>query len=200
MGIFDKYFRKDNSNKKDLGLIKTKELLDENLYWQIIKSASKKYPDQDTQEQSLISQLTNLSPIQIVSFKLRTNKLLYDIYNSKMWCAGYIMNGGCSDDGFEYFRCWVISKGKDVYYSSMSNPDNLVHELDDEIEDYEFEGFLYVANDAFKKKTGKEIYDFMDDETSEYRESNVSIEFDWEEDQPETLKALCPKLFEAKWN
>jgi hypothetical protein len=41
---------------------------------------------------------------------------------------------------------------------------------------------------------------FIDDEKSDYNESNITIEFDWEEDKPETLKALCPRLFEAKWS
>lgn len=159
-----------------------------------------KSSNQDEQEKNLILQLQILSPIEIVGFKIRTNKLLYDIYNSEMWCAGYIINGGCSDDGFEYFRCWVISRGKEVYYKSKDNPDSLIDELDDEIEEYEFEGFLYVANEAFIAKTGKEIYDFIDDENVGFSESEKEIEFTWEEDEPATLKAICPDLFEAKWN
>jgi hypothetical protein len=148
MSIFDKLF--GNKNANDITFGKTGELLDEELYWQIVQSAVKKYPDQEAQKNVLISQIKNLAPIQIVGFKLRTNKLLNDIYNSKMWCAAYIINGGCSDDGFEYFRCWLISKGKDAYYNAKSNPDNLVSELAEEIEAYEFEDFQYVANDAFE--------------------------------------------------
>ena len=117
-----------------------------------------------------------------------------------MWCAAYIINGGCSDDGFEYFRCWVISRGKEVYYLSKSNPDNLIDELRDENDDYEFEDFLYLPNDAFNEKTGKDIYDFIDNEKFKFNESQKSIEFTWEEENPETLKAICPKLFEAKWD
>jgi hypothetical protein len=36
----------------------------------------------------------------------------------KMWCAGYIMNGGCSDDGFEYFQKLDNFEGKDTYYKA----------------------------------------------------------------------------------
>ncbi|CAN5578038.1 hypothetical protein BH10BAC3_BH10BAC3_13550 [soil metagenome] len=79
-------------------------------------------------------------------------------------------------------------------------PDRLINELNDEIEAYEFESFLYVANDAFKEKTGKEIDDFIDDENLKLNEGQKVIEYTWEEENPETLIAICPRLFEANWN
>jgi hypothetical protein len=27
-------------------------------------------------------------------------------YRNDLWAAGYLINGGCSDDGFDYFRGW----------------------------------------------------------------------------------------------
>ncbi|TXJ29063.1 MAG: DUF4240 domain-containing protein [Chitinophagaceae bacterium] len=77
--------------------------------------------DQDSQEQFLIKRLQKLTPAEIVGFRLRTDRLLYDTYNAETWCAGYIRNGGCSDDGFEYFRNWIISRGKEVYYKARDN-------------------------------------------------------------------------------
>lgn len=82
---------------------KTAEMLNEDIYWSIIEK-SLKYDDQDEQEEFLVKQINKLKPEEMVGFRLRTDKLLYDTYTSDMWCAGYIMNGGCSDDGFEYFR------------------------------------------------------------------------------------------------
>src|SRR5690349_10122594 len=96
-------------------LTRTSEMLEENLYWQIIEDSLKNSENQDEQQEYLVNRLQELTPVEIIGFRLRTDKLLYDTYNSAMWCAGYIMNGGCSDDGFEYFRNWVISRGKDVY-------------------------------------------------------------------------------------
>src|SRR6185369_13592042 len=82
--------------------------------------------DLECQENVLVMHLEKLSPEKIVGFRLRTDKLLYDSYNSEMWCAGYLMNGGCSDDGFEYFRLWVISRGREVYENAKADPDSLV--------------------------------------------------------------------------
>lgn len=117
-----------------------------------------------------------------------------------MWCAGYIMNGGCSDDGFEYFRNWIISRGKDVYYEAKKNPDSLISQFNENDEFYDFESFWYVALTAFENKTGKDLYDFISDDF-QYSESKYpNFEFNWEEDKPESMKVICPRLFEKMWN
>jgi hypothetical protein len=197
MGFLDKFFGKQNSGNNQ-ALAKTSVMLNEDLYWKVVSLAARKAPDQEEQEQVLATQLQRLSPLEIVGFKLRTDKLLSDIYNSNMWCAAYIMNGGCSDDGFEYFRAWVISRGKEVYYKAKAHPDSLVEQLNEEEEDYEFESFLYIPNDAFKLKTQKDIYDFIDDGSAAIKNSDIPIEFNWEEENPDTMKAICPRLFKAK--
>ncbi|GEN78198.1 hypothetical protein CHA01nite_39380 [Chryseobacterium hagamense] len=138
----------------------------------------------------------------MIGFRLRTDQLLYDTYNSKMWCAAYIMNDGCSDDGFEYFRNWVISRGKDVYDKAKENPDTLISQKENgEDEMFDFESFWYVALEAFTKKTGKNLYDFIDYEHFKTTEGNYpQFEFDWKEEHPESMKKLCPQLFERFWN
>jgi len=127
MGLFDKLFGKKNNpeqqehkaNADTSQLTKTAEMLDEDLYWAIIDKSLKNTKNQEAQEQFLIKEIGKLTPKQMIGFRLRTDKLLYDTYNSEMWCAAYIMNGGCSDDGFEYFRNWVISRGKEIYYKAI---------------------------------------------------------------------------------
>jgi hypothetical protein len=48
----------------------------------------------------------------------------------------------------------LISQGKEVFYHVKSNPDTLIDEVI-EGESYEFEGFWYVAMNAFKTKQAK---------------------------------------------
>ena len=179
MGLFDKFLGKKEipkqvqSNFTDYDttqLVRTAEMLDENLYWNIIDKSLKNTSNQDEQEQFLIKEIERLTPKQMIGFRLRTDKLLYNTYNSEMWCAGYIMNGGCSDDGFEYFRNWVISRGKDTYYQAKQNPDNLIKEVNEDLEMYDFESFWYVALEAFKNKTGKDLYDYIDNENFKTKE------------------------------
>lgn len=109
---------------------RSSKLMDEDSYWQIIEESLRNSKHQQEQEQFLTEYLQNLDLVEIIGFRLRTDKLLYDTYNSEMWCAGFIMNWGCSDDGFEYFRNWVISQGKAIYYNALQNPDSLVDAID----------------------------------------------------------------------
>ena len=179
---------------------KSSEMLDEEKFWQIVSKSLKNSKDEYEQEEKLINEIANLSPKEMIGFRLRTDKLLHDTYNSEMWCAGYIMNGGCSDDGFEYFRNWVISRGKETYYEAKENPDNLIRKVSEDKDEYEFESFWYVALEAFNRRTGKDLYDYIDYDEFKKREGNYpQFEFNWEEDKPETMKAICPRLFDKLW-
>lgn len=174
------------------------QMMDEQQYWDIIAASVKNSNNQDEQEEFLTAKLEELSPAEIIGFKLQTYKLLSDIYTPEMWCAGHIMNQGlCSDDGFEYFRYWVVSRGKDTYYNAKSNPDSLVSESGDRLRFYDFEGFAYTAVDAFTEKTGLSIYDYISNSFPYFTGNHPEIQFNWNADEPETLKNICPKLFEA---
>jgi hypothetical protein len=209
MGILNKFFGKESNESKIetkfiqevLELDKTAELLNEDLYWEIIDKSIRNTNHQDAQEQFLIEEIAKLTPKEMVGFRLRTDMFLYKTYNSEMWCAGYIMNGGCSGDGFEYFRNWVISRGKETYYKAKENPDYLIKEVVANDDFYEFESFWYVALEAFQQKTGKNLYDYIDYDNFKMGEGNYqNFEFTWDEENPESMKKICPKLFEKMWN
>lgn len=206
MGFFDRLFgNKQSSSSQPLPadttvLSKTADMLDEELYWSIIDQSLHNSHNQDEQAAFLVKAIGQLTPKQMIGFRLRTDKLLYDTYTSDMWCAAYIMNQGCSDDSFEYFRNWVISRGKAVYYAAKANPDSLISEVNEEADMYDFEDFWYVANDAFQQKTGKDLYDFIDYEHFKTKEGQYpEIQFTWEEDEPESMRKICPKLFAKCW-
>ncbi len=106
-----------------------------------------------------------------------------------MWCAAYIINDGASDDGFEYFRYWLISAGKEVYYKAIANPDSLA-DIVEEGNVYDFESLAYVSVEAFENKTGQELYDYI--ETISY--TTPDFEFNWQEDDLQSQKTICPRL------
>lgn len=197
MGFLSNLFGK---KEPEFEMSPTATMLNEDRYWKLIDVARQRAAgDADEQVGILATLLDPLEPADLVGFRLRTDKLLYDTYTSKMWCAGYIMNGGCSDDSFEYFRLWVISRGREVYENAKADPDTLAAVVDAEGEVQEFydlESLWYAANDAFEKKTGKDLYEYVD-ESFEFREGKYpEFDFDWDEEDPESMKALCPRLFE----
>ena len=191
----------DKQRKQELDELKpTAEMMNEDQFWAIVqKAVDEAGDDEDEYLEVVMHELSKLSLKEMVGFRLRTDKLLYDSYTSEMWCAGYLMNGGCSDDGFEYFRLWVISRGRKVYEAALANPDNLIDYIaeDAEVDFFEFELFWYVAIDAFEEATEADLYDYIDDDNFTTREGNYpNFEFNWDEEDPESMKKLCPRLFE----
>ncbi len=198
MGFFSKLFGK-NEERALVDPAVTSSLMDDDEYWQLVQqSRDESGGDLECQENVLVIQLEELPPEKIVGFRLRTDKLLYDTYNSEMWCAGYLMNGGCSDDGFEYFRLWVISRGREVFERAAADPDSLISEADENMgQPYDFESFWYVGLRAFEKTTGKQLYDYIDYDNFKFGEGNYpQFDFNWTEEDPESRKRICPKLFE----
>ncbi len=51
--------------------------------------------------------------------------LMVESYTNRLWAAAYIANGGCSDDGFDYFRGWLIAQGREVFERVVADPDAL---------------------------------------------------------------------------
>ncbi|MCG9792750.1 DUF4240 domain-containing protein [Flavobacterium algicola] len=178
---------------------KSAEMLNEDQYWSIIDKANQANLGQADKEIFITNEVQKLTPKEIIGFRLRTDKLLFDSYKSHLWCAAYIMNSG-TDGGFDYFRCWIISKGKDVYYKAVENPDSLISEVNLAKDSYEFEGFWFVAMNAFLNKTDHEIYDYMDYETFVTNDEHYPlIAFDWNVDEPKTMQKVCPQLFGKLW-
>ena len=184
-------------NLLEIPFTKTSTLLGEQVFWKIINDSINASKNQDEQRTFLISEVEKLTPEEIIGFRLRTDKLLNDSYTSDLWCAAYIMNGGCSDDSFEYFRCWLISRGEEVYKKAIKDADSLAGELIESMERYDFELFWYIALDAFTNVTGKSLFDFMDNEvlvTEQF--NNPPLEFTWNENDAESIKKICPRLYE----
>src|SRR5688572_18616230 len=118
-------------------------LMDENYYWATVNASTIYSHDKDLQLSFLVNSLKEMPLDDIVSFMLRTHQLQNYLYTSHVWCAGYLMNRGyCSSDNrFEYFRSWIISCGRDTYYSASNKPDSLENKINSEIEYYEYEEF-----------------------------------------------------------
>ena len=190
----------ENTVKDSLNISLSSEMLDEEVYWGIIENSLKETHSTEDQEIFLVNEVEKLTPKEMIGFRLRTDKLLYDSYTADLWCAAYIMHGGCTDDGFEYFRCWLISRGKDTFYKAKSNPDTLIDLVKEGEDIYEFEGFWYVAINAFKNVTDKELYSYIDYDNFVTNDENYPLlNFTWNVDEPESMKKVCPVLYEKLW-
>ena len=186
----------ETPNIDTTGLEITSLPISESQYWEAVDHARMNADDDREFLDDLTKILEGWSPTDIVGFRLRTDVLLTESYRSELVCAAYIMNKGCSDDGFEYFRCWLISNGQTMFEAAVADPDAIALHLEEEQDYYELEEFWYVANNAFYNRTGKELHDYIDYDSFNAGELHYEgNEFTWSEDDPESMRAICPKLY-----
>ncbi|MFJ3924760.1 DUF4240 domain-containing protein [Streptomyces sp. NPDC090022] len=99
---------------------------------------------------------------------LGAQQVLWDLlavsYTHPLWAAAHLVNGGCSDDGFDYFRGWLITQGREVFERAVADPDSLAG-LAGVVEslagggELECEDTLGIAWAAYRSATGQQIPD-----------------------------------------
>jgi hypothetical protein len=107
-------------------------------FWEHIEKSRRRDPD--AHEERLVKRLAKLPVKQILDFCHLWDDRHSAAYTWSMWGAGEIINAGCSDDGFDYFRGWLILQGRKVYDAAMKNPDLLAAVVDPEEDFCEYEG------------------------------------------------------------
>jgi hypothetical protein len=175
--------------------------MEDDQFWSIIDRCQD--PDPDSQVERLRAQLLQLSPEDIAGFRAAMDRKLIQSYTWPLWAAAYVAKSGCGDDGFEYFRFWLISRGRETFETVLADPDALADIVgDDDPEDgswLEFEDFGYVALDAWSEKTGRPFEEMPDllteEETAALSEPAGEP---WDETR-EDLERICPRLVARFW-
>jgi hypothetical protein len=125
-------------------------------FWQLIEDSRENAGgDPDEQAEQLTDLLSDLPADEIVAFDRLLHELLTAAYRWDLWAAASIINGGCSDDGFEYFRLWLIAQGERVYREALADPETLVDRA--EADATNAESLLYAAGDAYRIETGRDL-------------------------------------------
>ncbi len=134
--------------------------MQESEFWRLIESAKQadgQDPLCERQIEILQEQLEALTPEEIIDFARIFEAFLVKAYRWDLWGAAVIINGGASDDGFEYFRRWLIGQGEAIYTRALKDPDSLADLPILAEEEAECEELPYVADEAYKIRTGKDI-------------------------------------------
>jgi hypothetical protein len=120
-------------------------------------------------------------------------------YLRDLWGAAYVINGGCSDDGFDYFRWWLILQGRKVFEAALADPDTLAAVVDPDEEVFECE--CHPAAGAYLAATGREPdeagYDaFHAAVTSRHpaRPQQPDLAPRWDFDDDDEVRKRFPKL------
>lgn len=145
----------------------------EDEFWALVDAWSGEPGDRAAREDLLRARLLRLTPAAVAAFQAHLERAVEAAYTRPLWDAATRIEGGrCSDDGFEYFRLWLVAQGRAVYEAALAAPDTLadlsairalsgrpVQDWDDD-EWPEWEELDYLAQSAWSEATGHEEDDF----------------------------------------
>lgn len=130
--------------------------MDETEFWALIESSrAKAKKDPERQMEALQTKLEKLPAAEIVAFDRIFGTVHAAAYRWDLWAAAYIIEGGCSDDGFMDFRSGLIALGRDTYDAALADPESLARlSVDTE---FSLEEMAYVAASAYEAVTGQAL-------------------------------------------
>ncbi len=152
-------------------------------FWKLIEQVK----DDEEPEVGLDLSLRKLAPEELISYQEHFDALVRKAYRWDLWGAAYIMEGGCSDDGFIDFRYGLIAQGRDVYDAALENPDSLA---DLEIEGISNELFGYVAEEVYEEVTGEDEMP-----RKPVQDPPEPLGEEWDFDDPKENARRLPKLW-----
>jgi Protein of unknown function (DUF4240) len=127
----------------------------EGQFWEIIDLSRKTSIDCESQANAVQAILFERSPQEIIEFDRGLRQKLAAAYRWDLWGVAYLINGGCSDDGFEYFRGWLISQGQQAYETVLADPQRILEFLTGNEEELECEALLYASRNTYEDVTGE---------------------------------------------
>lgn len=131
--------------------------MDETEFWEIIDSTREAAEgDPEDHADLLVERLVQLDPDSVLDFARHFEARYNRAYRWDLWGAAAVLLGGASDDAFDYFRCWLIGQGREVFEGAVHDPDDLAELLDDFDEELDGDGeeLGYAADEAYEQLTG----------------------------------------------
>lgn len=145
--------------------------------------------------QALESGLKALQPADIVAFKAVLEQKLDIAYRADLWEAAYVLMSGCSDDGFEYFRAWLVAQGREVFGRALEDPESLADlpVTDDPSLECEFESLLYLPAEVYEESGFGDLWE-------ELPKRDAPLELTGELDPEESLAEKYPRIAARWWS
>jgi hypothetical protein len=148
----------------------------------------------------LVDVLSQMKECDIVDYGSHFWECMDRGYDANLWLAAVVMLGGCGDDRFTDFRCWLISQGREAFDAALADPDSMadLERLDGD-DGYPILFHLgAVAREAFCKRVAGDPNDFDAQERYESltpRRNHPPLKNpELVDTSYEDAKALLPKL------
>jgi hypothetical protein len=169
--------------------------VDPSEFWDLVETARGEVTDPadaDAVAEALAALLEERDPAGVVAFDAALRAVIDESYTTPLWAAAYLINGGASDDGFDYFRGWLVAQGRDAFEAALAEPDGLaevpaVRAAMAEGDELESEAMLAVAWDVYESLTGDELPDAD-------RAALPQLEAMWDFDDEDEMRLHLPRL------
>ncbi len=154
--------------------------IDETLFWSLIANSREETESQSEFLDVLGQKLSAFKSSEIKRFQKYLLTYFNNLNHWNNWALAYIVRRGCGDDGFDYFRLWIVSKGKKAYDTIMNFDVPKFKEVFD-LEDPQFEEFEYFAEEIYEENYGKPMSEprvkFQKIKGKPFSEENICKEF-----------------------
>jgi hypothetical protein len=98
--------------------------VDHERFWSIVDAANAAAGGDCGRQAQLVAQALQAVPVdEILAFHQIFDEVQAAAYQVDLWGAASLINDGCSDDGFEDFRGWLIGRGRGVYQAALRDAD-----------------------------------------------------------------------------
>ncbi|GAB3591402.1 DUF4240 domain-containing protein [Angustibacter peucedani] len=120
--------------------------MDADQFWAVVDQTRGDDGDVEAHADRLLARLQRLPLDEVADFVRLYQQHAQSLFTWDLWGAGYVVEGGLSDDGFTDFRAWVVSQGRAAYDAVRADPEALVDLVpDDGVGDPEAFGYVGAA-------------------------------------------------------
>lgn len=159
-------------------------------FWRIIEDSYQ--PSGPDHFEQLKTALDRLKWFEVVEFQARFDEALAAANTIDLWGAAYLIQGGCSDDGFRDFRAWLVGRGRRAYEAALKSPDSLADVLDgDPVDGF---GLDAAAIRVYEAKTGMSDFYERLDQVEKDAPPPPPEGVDWDFDDEEEMRRRFPNL------
>lgn len=168
--------------------------MDRDRFWQIVETARAQADDADDADEvaaAVVAVLRGRPLAELVAFRQVQDELFdRDAHRWDLWAVAYVVNGGASEDGFDYFLGWLMAQGRKRWEATLADPDSLADIVDVDAGDLDGEEMLYVAPHAADDEDA--FWAALPDKGRHSPPGPAGEHFDF--DDEERMRRLLPRL------
>jgi hypothetical protein len=163
-------------------------------FWAVIARATADRPaTPDEVAKRAVAELATHDPEEIVAWGRHLDKVMVASGTEDLWAAANVIHGGCSEEGFDAFRGWLIAHGRDAVARSVKAPDSLanvavIKAAAETGAVFEAPQVLTIAAEAYRQATGEEL------PAGERPRTRPDVADLWDFDDEEEMQRRLPKL------